>query len=180
MCHSFSLKKTILLKGELHQPCDYITNVYLLHVTDGVTMMSLSAGSQYMTSVAMDCIYQITLNWKLLHKLEKWCIFMFLKQNHARRNHIKWDLPVMYSTVDIKVEWPIALETLKSSGPCCCLQLCPVFLHDTQCILDSVESMCWFSVHWKKRVAIGYVCKLKNCVWGIILYDKEIVQSLVH
>jgi len=31
----------MLLKGK-HQPCDYITNVIKTHVTDGVSVMSLS------------------------------------------------------------------------------------------------------------------------------------------
>jgi len=32
----------MLLNGKLHQPCDCITNVIKTHVTDGVSVMSLS------------------------------------------------------------------------------------------------------------------------------------------
>jgi hypothetical protein len=39
---------------------------------------------------------QITLNWKLSCKLKKWHTFSLrLKQNHAKRNHIKPDLTVL-------------------------------------------------------------------------------------
>jgi hypothetical protein len=68
----FHDKKPMLLKGKLHQPCDYITKVKpSIPVTDGMTGMSLSANLQYKTSVAMDCVYQIMLNQNLSHKLEK-------------------------------------------------------------------------------------------------------------
>ena len=46
-----------------------------IHITDGMTVMSLSGSLLQMISVAMDCPCQIRLNWKLLHKFEKWCKF---------------------------------------------------------------------------------------------------------
>jgi hypothetical protein len=49
-------------------------------MTDNVTMIALSASLQYKTSVAMDFVCQITLNQKLLHKLEKWRIFKLFNQ----------------------------------------------------------------------------------------------------
>jgi hypothetical protein len=44
-------------------------------VTDGVTVESLPASLQHKTRVAMDCGGQIALNWKLSHKLRRWCKF---------------------------------------------------------------------------------------------------------
>ena len=63
------------LKGKLHHPHDYITNVISPHMTDGVTGTSLSAGLQHKTSVARDRLCQITSNRKLLHKYKEWCEF---------------------------------------------------------------------------------------------------------
>jgi hypothetical protein len=42
-----------------------------IHITDGVTVMSLSP-SLLQKSVAMDDLCQIVLNQKLSHKFEKW------------------------------------------------------------------------------------------------------------
>jgi len=100
-------KKPMLLKGELHQPCDYITqrNTWLM-TWQWCYFLLASNTWQVWPRIVYN---QFTLNWKLLHKLEKWYIFKLLKQTHAKRNHIKWDLPVMYGIVDIKVEWPMLL-----------------------------------------------------------------------
>jgi len=38
-----------------------------IHVTHGMTIMSLSASLHHKTSAATDCVCQITLNWILLH-----------------------------------------------------------------------------------------------------------------
>jgi hypothetical protein len=46
-----------------------------IHVTDGVTMTSLSASLLQKIHAAMDRLCQILLNWKLSCKLEKWCNF---------------------------------------------------------------------------------------------------------
>lgn len=48
----------MLFKGNLHQPCDYITNVIKPHMTDGVRVMSLSTTLKHKTSVAKDCLWQ--------------------------------------------------------------------------------------------------------------------------
>jgi len=46
--------------------------------------------------LAMDCLCQIMLNQKLSLKFEKWSEFqIMLNQNHAKRNHIKRDPPVL-------------------------------------------------------------------------------------
>ena len=70
-CHSFWQQKPRLLKEELNQP--HITNVINPHVTDGVTVTSLSASFQHKTRMAMDCLRQIVLNQKLPCKFTKWC-----------------------------------------------------------------------------------------------------------
>jgi hypothetical protein len=56
--------------GCLYQQCNQS-----IHVTDGVTVTSLSASLLNKINVAMDHLCQITLNWKLLHKFAKWCKF---------------------------------------------------------------------------------------------------------
>ena len=43
------------------------------HVTDGVTVMSLSASLLQKITVAVDCVCQITLNQKLLCKTRPTC-----------------------------------------------------------------------------------------------------------
>jgi hypothetical protein len=45
------------------------------HVTDSVTVTSLTAGLLQMTRAAKNSICQIALNRKLLRKFEKWCEF---------------------------------------------------------------------------------------------------------
>ena len=56
----------MLLKGEL-QPPFYHQRNQSTHVSDGVTVMSLSASLQHKTRVAMDYVCQIALKQKLLH-----------------------------------------------------------------------------------------------------------------
>jgi len=43
-----------------------------IHITDGMTVMSLSSSLLQKISVAMDDLCQIALNQKLSHKFEKW------------------------------------------------------------------------------------------------------------
>ena len=59
--------KPMLLKGELYQTCDYITNVINPYTTDSMIMISLSASLQHKTRTATDHACQIVLNWKILH-----------------------------------------------------------------------------------------------------------------
>jgi hypothetical protein len=54
----------MLLKGELHQPHDYMTSIINPDTTDGMTVMSLSASLQQKTSIATDYLCQIVLNQK--------------------------------------------------------------------------------------------------------------------
>ena len=44
-------------------------------MTEGMTVSVLFASLQDKTRAAMDCVWQIMLNQKLLHKFEKWCKF---------------------------------------------------------------------------------------------------------
>ena len=46
-----------------------------LHMTDGMTVTSLSASLLEKLSVAMYCLHLITLNWKLSHQFERSCKF---------------------------------------------------------------------------------------------------------
>jgi len=81
----------MLLKGELHQPHDYITNIIKPYTTDGVTVTSLSSNLQHKTQAAMDHICQITLNQKLSHKFEKWRKF----SSHIKAKSHKRELSKM-------------------------------------------------------------------------------------
>jgi len=47
-----------------------------IHMTDGVTVMSLSASLLQKITVAMVCLCHIMLNWKLLHKTWPTCRFV--------------------------------------------------------------------------------------------------------
>jgi hypothetical protein len=71
----------------------------------------------YMTrkiTVAMDHLCQIALNQKLLLKFEKQCILVMLKQNHGKRNCIKWGLPVFIHITSAPRIWMIKFgETVK-------------------------------------------------------------------
>jgi hypothetical protein len=64
-------------------------------VTDGVTVMSLSASLLQKISVATGHLCQIVLNWKLSQKFKKWYEFSrHMKVKTYKRNHLKWDLPI--------------------------------------------------------------------------------------
>ena len=54
----------------LYHQCNQST-----HLTDGMTVTSLSASLQHKKSAARDHVFHITLNQKLLHKFKKWCKF---------------------------------------------------------------------------------------------------------
>jgi hypothetical protein len=90
----------------LHYQCNQS-----IQMTNGVAVTSISASLHYKTSVGTDCLYmsnlikpkiiayqlfQFTLNWKLSCKFKKWYTFSLrLKQNSAKRNHVKPDLTVL-------------------------------------------------------------------------------------
>jgi len=78
-------KKPMPLKGKLHHPHDYITNIISPHMTEGVTGTSLSAGLQHETSVARDHLCQITSNWKLSHKCKE--RYEFSSRNKVKSHH---------------------------------------------------------------------------------------------
>ena len=50
-------------------------------VAAGVTLTSLSASFPQKISAVTDCPCLITLNWKLVHKFEKWCFVCWLLYN---------------------------------------------------------------------------------------------------
>jgi hypothetical protein len=62
----------MLLKAELYGLHDYHHQLnQFLHMTGGMTVTSFSASLQHKTGAATDCLWQITLNQKLLHKFKK-------------------------------------------------------------------------------------------------------------
>ena len=83
-------KNPMPLKGKLHHPHGYNTNVISPHMSDGVTAMSLSAGLQHKTSGARDRLQQITPNQKLLHKCEECFEFSSSRikvKSHKKKSH---------------------------------------------------------------------------------------------
>ena len=77
----------MVLKGELHQMCDYITNIInpymwpmawqLCHflLAFNTDKCSHRMSTQMKPKIITYHLCQITLNQKLLHKFEKWCKF---------------------------------------------------------------------------------------------------------
>jgi len=77
-----------------------------IHMTNGVTLMSLPASLLQKISAAMDRLCQITLNWKLPCNFKKWCKFqVVLQQNLTKRIRMKWDLLVIYNS------WCVSLSS---------------------------------------------------------------------
>ena len=71
-----------------------------IHVTDGVTVMTLSASVLQKTSAAMDCLWQIALNQNYnVHSKSGVNSQVALKLNNTKRNCLKWDLPVYHLLV---------------------------------------------------------------------------------
>jgi hypothetical protein len=66
--------------GCLYQQCNQS-----IHVTDGMTVTSLSASLLNKISVAMDHLCQITMNKKLSHKFGKWCKFSSIIKAKSRK-----------------------------------------------------------------------------------------------
>ena len=52
----------MLLKRKLQETGDYITKIISAYMTDGVTVLSISASLVQKISVATGCLYQIVLN----------------------------------------------------------------------------------------------------------------------
>jgi hypothetical protein len=70
------LRKAIAVEEETKwAACWYHERNQSIHVTDGVTMTSLSGSLLQKISAAMDHLCQIVLNWKWSCKFEKWCKF---------------------------------------------------------------------------------------------------------
>jgi hypothetical protein len=67
-----------------------------IHVTDGMTVTTLSSSLQHKATATMDCVCQMTLNRKLSHKSEKWLNSeVALQRYRAKRYRVKRDLPVL-------------------------------------------------------------------------------------
>ena len=68
-------------------------------MTDGVTVLSLSASLQHNTSTAADCVCQITFNRTLSWKFKKWCKFsshIKVKLGKKKKNRNKFSLRLYY------------------------------------------------------------------------------------
>ena len=67
-----------------------------IHVTDGVTVMSLSASLVQKIRAPMDRLCQIALNWKLTHEFKKQFKFSScMTPKSWKKNPMKWDLPAL-------------------------------------------------------------------------------------
>jgi hypothetical protein len=60
-----------------------------MHVTDGMTVMSLSVGLLQKISADTDCLCRIALNQNLSRKFEKWCKFSkcIKSKSHKMKSH---------------------------------------------------------------------------------------------
>jgi hypothetical protein len=94
--------------------CLYHQSYQSIHMTEGMTVTSLSASLLHKTRVAIFHLCQIVLQWKLsLIIYAKSCytehynvnlrsgvnFLVVLKQNPSKRNHVQRDLPVLKSQI---------------------------------------------------------------------------------
>jgi len=91
-------------KGQCCRRGNYMTVWYhqrtqSIHMTDGVTVTSLSASLPQKLSVATDCLLQISLSQKLSHKFEKWCQFSSsVKAKSCKKKlHFTWQLASLFN-----------------------------------------------------------------------------------
>ena len=88
----------MLLRRKLQERHYYITKHNLSkHVTDGVTVLSFSAGVLQKISAATCCLCQIVLNIKLFRKFES-CVNFHVETEQRKRNCVKWELSVISAT----------------------------------------------------------------------------------
>jgi hypothetical protein len=92
----------------------YLQHNQSVHVTDGVTVTSLSAGLLQKISVVTGYLYQIRLNWKFLHKFRKWCKFSSCVKVKLCNKNVKQDLPVVLSILRVDVGTFISWEALSN------------------------------------------------------------------
>lgn len=89
-----------------------------IHVTDGMTVMSLPAGLLQKITATTECLWQTNLNQKLLHKFKKWCKFLSRVTAKSRKNKLcrtrpasvlefyrKWGILLFGECVFCKKEW---------------------------------------------------------------------------
>jgi hypothetical protein len=74
-------KASAVVEGTISATCLYYQCNQSIHVTDGITVTSLSAILQHKKSVARGLLSQIVL-----------------QQSHVKRNHVRKDLPVLRKT----------------------------------------------------------------------------------
>jgi hypothetical protein len=70
-----SVRKPDVVEEVTSEPCDCHRPNHSIHVTGGMTVMSLFASHLWKICVAPDWLYQIAVNPKLLLKFGKWCKF---------------------------------------------------------------------------------------------------------
>jgi hypothetical protein len=76
LCFSLMVTQANAVEGELHQPCVYHHQHNLsVHMTDGITVTSLSASLQYKARAATHHVCHIVLHQKLSNKFQKSCKF---------------------------------------------------------------------------------------------------------
>jgi hypothetical protein len=92
----------------------YHQSKHSTHVTNGMTVTSLSVSLQHKTSATRPCLCQIVLNCKLLHKLQKLCKF----SSCVTVNSYKTRLACMYGGLCER------LEGIHPSNSCIRLDAC--------------------------------------------------------
>jgi hypothetical protein len=69
------VRKPDVVEEETSEQCDCHRHNHSMHVTDGMTVISLFASRLWKICVAPDWLCQIAVNPKLLLKFGKWCKF---------------------------------------------------------------------------------------------------------
>jgi len=135
-----SLRKASAVEGETESaPWLYHRYVQSMHLTEGVTVMSLSASILQKISLHMNHLCEIALNRKLLYKFEMCCKFLScIKANLCNRSHSQLDLPV-YKNMFL----PFHLQLLQFQ-PC------------AKCVGQGSHLACFSAICWCDAICIWH------------------------
>ena len=164
-------------------------------MADGVTVMSHSASLEHKTGVTMDRVCPFVLNWKLscnVCAMSRWTkhyhvnsksgvnFQVVLKQNHAKRNRIQRDLPV--------IVWK-SYDKISFSGRCCCsfphsLQatnkdLCCIQQNECRPVQPHVRDSCNSTPFLKSfTIKLNWICNRRPSTSCVIHAENSLVQCI--
>jgi len=95
-----------------------------IHMTGGMTVMSLFATPPTLTRTAMDCVCHTALNWKVLHICNAKAHY---NENYTKRNNIKHDLALL----------AIFSKSVWNRSYFVCLVMCNHLLYKIRCYLTT-------------------------------------------